>query len=234
MHYIDMFFCGPISATPLRFWTIIYNMGPVTLPAISDANLSREVIPSTEINPRLARVYEALEVLCQEFEKLYDIKLDRPTVRLLTEHELDDYVSRGGPMWMRNKVNLSEGQSIMLNPHISENDWLEILPHEIGHAALNAAGFEVDPYLPHGFMGPRRVLHELVADTFETHGEAILRDHRLIGNCVTRFFSGFISPWSPLISFMQDSKVTMKEILTNPGAILESHKKYFFPRQYEG
>jgi hypothetical protein len=94
-------------------------------------------------------------------------------------------VSKGGPAWKRNIVNLCASQDIGLNPHISKSDWLEILPHEIGHAVLDAAGFNVEPYLPKGLMGPRRVLHEMVADTFEAEGALILRENKLVGNFIS-------------------------------------------------
>ena len=165
---------------------------------------------------------------------MYGIRIVPPNVRLLTETELDQYVSKGGPAWKRNIINLCASQDIGLNPHISKSDWLEILPHEIGHAVLDAAGFNVEPYLPKGLMGPRRVLHEMVADTFEAEGALILRENKLVGNFISRWFDGFFSPWSPLMTFMREENMIMKDLLANPQGVLLKYPEFFSPRENWG
>jgi hypothetical protein len=127
-------------------------------------------------------------------------------------------------------VHLCAGQDIGLNPHTSRDDKLEILPHEIGHAVLSAHGFQVDPYLEGGIMGSRRVLHEMVADTFQVHGLAILSEQKLIGNFVTRFFAGFDSPWSPLMDFMKEKQIAMKDLLASADDVLRRYPRFFAPR----
>ncbi len=189
---------------------------------------------SQSCSGELLFLLDATAILCREFEKLYGITITPPNVRLLTEAELDQYVSDGGPSWKRNIVHLCAGQDIALNPHTCRNDKLEILPHEIGHAVLSAHGFEVDPYLEGGLMGPRRVLHEMVADTFQEHGLAILSEQKLIGNFVTRFFAGFNSPWSPLMDFLKEKQITMRDLLTNADGVLRRYPHFFAPRTNRG
>jgi hypothetical protein len=97
---------------------------------------------------------------------------------------------------------------------------------------LDAAGFDVEPYLPGGLMGPKRILHEMVAEAFQADGAVILREHRLVGNIISRWLEGFISPWSPLMSFMQTRGMTMKDLLAEPEAVLAKYPEFFAPRPY--
>jgi hypothetical protein len=70
----------------------------------------------------------------------------------------------------------------------------------------------------------------MVADTFQVHGLAILSEQKLIGNFVTRFFAGFDSPWSPLMDFMKEKQIAMKDLLASADDVLRRYPRFFAPR----
>lgn len=201
---------------------------------------SEEPVPplSTSAIRDLGRLEQLASVLRTELSKRYGTEMPAVSLRFLSERELDEDAQRTGDPFRRFQlVAFSAGSEIAFNPHADFASWRDFLGHEIGHAALDARGFDVEPYGPGGVMGSRRVYHEEAADLIQRDArEILLKAGEGAGfwNRLDRLLDMeelFRSP-SPLERLMRMHGITMKQVLEEPERILAAHPETFAPRRY--